>query len=589
MLKTILGLMLLVIPFLLLSRFQDKKKGFFYILSFLIFFHLTLAVITQSLGIFRYNIILVINIVLSFIAIFKTNWKIIKENLKNIKIDWILIFVILIVSIELFSVHFNYTGKISDINNLNQNLKEVKNMKYIYPYFSDEWAAVSLITYSIENKNLPFANPLWKNSYFPNLEFAFHSFLSEFFLLLNLNPLTSYVIFSAIAGILICFLVYFILRFNNIERFASAFSALSIPLIVNGGSLPGIWYLIPLTLGIISLLLSFIFMSLKDSKMILFSSFLTLIFYPPLFVLSIFSILFYFIFSQISIKNKIKYILIYFVICFIIVLILSFKLFLNPNLNAFNFITSKILYVNFTKDMFPDYAIWKVIPLFSLLFAIPALKKFKDKLWIFLPIAIGLDYWLLYSKVLWRFIIDYDRIVFTTSILIVLVSGFGMDYLINYINKFLNKRIIKILKTAILLIFLIFAFNYTLSISEKAEELKFYAYGKILNPSAPATVYLQKDDLDLFKNIKEKTFIAPPWKGLVIGVSTKNYPLETKPSTITNEILSYNKFMDLNCEKKKETASLYKIDYVYSSNFSCKYFIPIGKTNELLLYEFQNF
>jgi len=210
MIKIILGLIILLIPFLLTLKFQDRKKGFI------------TALITQFFGIFNYPIILSINILSGLIIILKTDFKELKEKIafKKIKIDFILIFVLIVVFIELFSVHFNYTGKISDIKNPYENLKEVKNMKYVYPYFSDEWVAVSLIKYSTETGKLPFVNPLWKNSYFPNLEFAFHSFLSEFFLILNLNPLTSYVFFAIIFGLLICFLVYFLLRFNKVGRFS---------------------------------------------------------------------------------------------------------------------------------------------------------------------------------------------------------------------------------------------------------------------------------------------------------------------------------------------------------------------------------
>ena len=182
MLKIVIGLILLLTPFLLIIRFEDKRKSFFYTLSFLIGFHLLVAIVTQFLGIFNYWVVIFINLILYAGILIKNDWKKLMLNIKLIKIDWIFVFVLIILFIELFSVHFNYSGKIAGIN----GVTEVKNMQYTYPYYSDEWSAVSFIKYSIESGKLPFANPLWHNGYFPNPEFAFHSFLSELFLLLDL-------------------------------------------------------------------------------------------------------------------------------------------------------------------------------------------------------------------------------------------------------------------------------------------------------------------------------------------------------------------------------------------------------------------
>ncbi len=609
MIKTILGLVLLLLPFLLVVKFQDRKKGFFCILAFFIFFHLITAIITQSLGIFNYPVILSVNIFSCLIIILKTNFKELKNLKENIKkIDliitksfgfvhgiWgepgkstqrllhkcsgfscVLIFILLVISLQLSQVHFNYTGKISDINN---DSVEVKNIRYIYPYFSDEWVAVSLINYSIEAGKLPLVNPLWKNTCFPNLEFAFHSFLSEFFLLLDLNPLTFYSVFSVIFGLLICFLVYSVLTFNKASRFASALSALSIPLITNSGNFLGIWYLIPIVLGLVCMLICFIFMSINEQKMVLFSSFLVLIFYPPAFIILSFALIPYFLLSD---KKPAENLFLYLSVCFSVAVILIFSI---KKFISLEFIISKLYYMNFTYNMIPDYSIWKIIPLFTIVFGILGLIKFREKIFLFLPALVGLAFWSLYSVILWRFAIGYERVVFITAVLIIIISGFGMDFAFNFLNKYINKKTIKILKIIIILIFLFSTVNYTSS--SKWESIKFSYNGKIINPMPPANIYLQEEDLKLFRNIKEKTFIASPWKGLVIGVAAKNYPIDSKHSAITNQIFSYEKFMKLNCEEKKEAALKYEIDYAYSKNFTCKYFKPIGESYEnLILYEF---
>ena len=121
----------------------------------------------------------------------------------------------------------------------------VENMNYGYPYLSDEWAAISFIEYSISSGKLPIVNPLWHNEAFFNLELGFHSFLSEIVLLLNLNPLTHYVFLNIFSGMIICLLVYFILRFSKIDVFSSAVACLLVSYIISGGNLPGLWTLIP--------------------------------------------------------------------------------------------------------------------------------------------------------------------------------------------------------------------------------------------------------------------------------------------------------------------------------------------------------
>lgn len=512
-----------------------------------------------------------------------------KQNLKRIKIDWMLIFLVIILFIQLYSVHYNYTGKIATIN----GIEEVRNARITYPYYSDEWGAVSLIKYSIESKSLAFVNPLWKNEYFANFEFASYSFLSGLFILFRLNPLTDYPVFSLFFGMLICILVYFILRLNNVKKIPAGIATLLVPYIVNSANLPGIWYLIPVTFGVVSLLLGFIFISLNNRKMILLAGFLTLIFYPPFFILYVIAVIFYFISEKISIKEKMKYLLIYFGLSLLIVLALLFWIFLNVGTQElFNILYSKIFYFSFTGNSIPDYSIWKVIPIPLLLLSVVGFVRcFIKKKWLSAPLLIGLIYWLAYSQIPWRFIIEYQRIVLISSIILVLFSGFGLDFLLELLNK--NKIIQKFnlvifLEIILLLSLAFFSFSYTNR--ENWSNLKLHLNsGEMISPSPPASKYLHEDDLILFQNISKNVFISPPWKGLVIGAATGNYPLDTKDATIGVDILKYSDFIDTNCINKKKLAIDYKIDYVYSSAFDCANFKFIGKSREgLYLYESVN-
>jgi hypothetical protein len=109
-----------------------------------------------------------------------------------------------------------------------------------------------------------------------------------------------------------------------------------------------------------------------------------------------------------------------------------------------------------------------------------------------------------------------------------------------------------------------------------------------LIPAPPINRYLHPDDLRLFAPYKGKRFISIPWKGLVIGVATKNYPLESKPSTLTNKTLRYQVFMNADCNLKQSLAKKYNIDLVYSSPFECPQgFKLLGISSEgFMLYQF---
>jgi len=70
MISFILGLMLLITPFLVVVLFKDKKIGFIFVLFCSILFHVILALATQMLGIFYYGIIIGVIFVADLILFF---------------------------------------------------------------------------------------------------------------------------------------------------------------------------------------------------------------------------------------------------------------------------------------------------------------------------------------------------------------------------------------------------------------------------------------------------------------------------------------------------------------------------------------
>lgn len=587
MIKTILGIILLLTPFLFLEKFENKRKGFVTILTLSIAFHTIIAIITQLIGIFNYPSILTINILAGITIILKTNYKKIDNQLTNFKINWPFASAFSIISIMLYHIHYKYTGTVSTLFQL---YSPIKNMRYIYPYFSDEWSAISSIKYSILTQKLPLANTLWYNSAFVNYFFAFHSFLSEIIILLNLNPLTNYIQLSFTSAILICLLTYIILREFNVSDFSAAISAIAICYITNGATLPGIWTLIPIILATICFLSSIFFMKTQNTKMILLTGIFTLLFYPPLVIFYIASLGAY-LFSIKTEKNKkIKLLLTFGISITIIALFFLLLIYLAFPNKMFEILFSKLFYMSLIDESIPKFTLWKIIPPTVLLLSVFGLfTETKKKTIIIFPIIIGYTYWIIYSFTYWRLVIEYPRIVIITSYLTVILAGFGIDYIIESLKEFeiiKKQNLILLFKIIILVTLLIFSFSYTQRTNWRGLIIENVKTGVIYDPAAPANQYLNQEDLEIFKEITNKNFLSIHWKGTTIGVATDNFPLDTKGATISSRILPYETFMAEDCDGKITLAKDKKIDYVYSTEFTCKRFEFQNKSSEgLYLYK----
>ncbi|MFZ4632070.1 MAG: hypothetical protein ACOYL8_02585 [Patescibacteria group bacterium] len=584
MLNIFFGLLLLFFPFLLVSLFKDRQKGFLSIFIFVLVFQIIISISTQFFHVFTYQTILIINSIaaLAVLLCLIINFK--KINYK-VSINWFLILAFCIIFFELYSVHYLYSGSISTVN----GYKDVKNQTFKYPYFSDEWVGVSLTNYSINNNSLPIVNPLIKNSEytsFPNIFLIFFSLLASLFMLVNISPLIGYSAFALITGLFICYLAYLFLIENKVGSFSAILASLGIPYIVNGQNLPGIWYLLPYIWGFVLFLICLIALSKKLRLLAWVSGTLSLLIYPPLLIFIIPTIIVEFLFDkETENKTKIKLLLVgSLLVLFVAVSIIGFQV--RNFSNLFQLISSYILYPALDNGI-PSFAIWNVIPLIFLPFIIFGLALIikKNKLFLLAPISIGLILWAVYSQSLYFFILNYERTVIISSILLVCLMAFSFDWLGEKLKKefsiFLRKDVVIFSKLVIILIFFIFAFRYTDNSDWAKMTLTIEQQGfkQSIQPLAPATVFLTEKEYKFFQKIKKANFISEPWKGLAIGAATGNYPLESKPSIIRSNFLSYNFFVGLGCIEKKNIAIEYKVRYVYSPFFDCQNFLKL-KTGE---------
>jgi len=634
MVTLILGLVLLVVPFVLMDLFSDKKKGFIYIFFFLFLFQTILAVLTQSFGLFYYKVVfgctLFADLVLLLIY-FTIRAKIKKKFSFSIaKIDWIIIAVAIISLLSLYQVHYNYTGKISLATDQGVSYHEVKNMVYSYPYFSDEWYAVSLVEGAIDNHSLPFKNVLAANVFFPNLELFFHSFIAEIILLLGLNPLLDYTILSIFLNTLIIILAYLFLRINNVSKLTAGVCSLLMLYITCGANLPGLWHLIPFNLGIMLFLASICFMKFNDTKATIASVILASLFYPPLIPFYFIGLL-VFLLCRIKIPKEnllkirtfrrsaphhtvqghasqepcfakeqlynLKIIFRGLLFLFFAALVFCIVLMFSPWKESINYIFSKIFFVSFVAPFMPKLGFYNIIPVPAFLLAAFGLYfVYKNKKWILLSeFILGAIFWFIYSFTVYRFFVEYGRVAVFTSIITVIISGFGLKQIEEYFKiKSEDKRIkiLKLAETTVLLVFLLLVPIYTRGENWRRLVAIDSARGLVAYPKSPANNYLTQDDLRIFKDIKNKRFLSVPWKGTVIGVATDNYPVLTKEGTIsifigTKDIL--NNFLEADCSGKKDIAEEFLLDYVYIDEFSCSGFEKMAESNEnFVLYKVKN-
>ncbi|MFA5155560.1 MAG: hypothetical protein WC453_03955 [Patescibacteria group bacterium] len=593
MFNTILGVVLLLFPFLLIFRFSDRWRGFLYILTADIAWHLTVALITQAFHIFSYPLILVIHSLLAVAVL----WALVGKNSRpdwQIKINWLAIAAFAIIIFELASVHYFYSGAVSSLRSQDNVARE----SYIYPYFSDEWVGVAFVKRAIASHSLPIVNPLidgfgYQN--FPNIFVAFFAFLAEIFLLLNLAPLTGYAILGIVFGALICWLVYVLLRNNQVGPLAATVGALCLPYITNGQNLAGIWYLLPLTGGLPLLLISLTAGTLKDKALAGASGLLAVIIYPPLVVFCLPAYLALLCFdAQERTAGKLRNIIYGAVALAAAAALVVFIQRANFGQLSGLFATY-LIYPSLTRGI-PSFAIWNIIPWIILPFAaIGLIRWWRERAWtLLIPIYIGLLLWIIYTRSLSVFIIGYDRTVVITSFLIVGAGAAGLDYLAKlaaerwpFLNQTTTRRQIALF---VLAIFLLLSWNYTQRDNWRRLILRTTVDGReiTVKPLAPATNFFTAEDRQLFGSLSHGRFLSNDWKGLVIGAATGNWPLNSKDSIVTNKLLDFGYFGSLDCADKYQQAVKYELGYVYSPAFDCPNFQLLGSSNEdLYLYHFQ--
>lgn len=580
MIKTIAGFILLSLPYFFIPFSRSPKKSLVLLLFFSLCAYSLSALFLQAFKLFSYQNILLSLVFFDLIFLF-----FLLKNGVNFKpkIDPYLVVVIFLAFFTLYQVHYNYTGKINLATDFVVNYHEVKNFKYPYPYFSDEWYAVLLINYAIKTGKLPLWDPI-NNIPFLNFEIFFHSLLSYLFLVLNLSPLHYYTLFTIFFNTLIILLLYLFFRINDLEKRASAVISLSALYITCGANLPGLWYLIPVNLGIIFFLIASCFLSLGLFKKTFLAFLFSALFYPPFAIFNFIA----FTVQYLILKSKKEKKVFLFILLSFILLALFFWLKIPADWKKT--ILNRLFYISFYgPETITHISFYQIIPLpIVLLGAISLVKISKSKLWLVATFFLTIIFWFFYSSTAKRIIIEYERNVFLSSLLLVMLSAFGWTELKNYLKKSFNiSMLFDWIEIGILVLFLLFIPFYTQRERWKNIIIENKKTGQVYHPKAPANNYLTQDDLNIFQDIRGKRFLSFPWKGTVIGIATENIPLVAKEGNLAvgnPEIIE--RFLKADCKEKLNLAKKMKIDYIYLFGFDCPGFEKINESKEgLVLYK----
>jgi hypothetical protein len=281
MIQLLVGVALWLFPYFLVVLFHDRLKGLVYVSVFSLAFSVSLALITQSAHIFVYPIIIAAHALVAVVVAV-----IIIRDRHSIKLErpglviLIPLLAFIVIGYELSSVHYNYTGMVDTSG----GIRFVAHDSYSYPLFSDEWVNASLARYSIEHQSLPSINPLVSGESYANLLTPFDSLIAELFLLLGLDPVSSFAVLVLVFGLLMSLAIYIFMRKLGIGTTPSSIAVMFIPFLAQSGNLPGIWFLLPYNIGLLAFVFMLIGIVMRRRILIITNAALSLIFYPPMMV-----------------------------------------------------------------------------------------------------------------------------------------------------------------------------------------------------------------------------------------------------------------------------------------------------------------
>lgn len=584
----ILSLFIASTATVLVFFFKDRYVGVATVVGGLIMLHTGVALVLQATGMFARPVV-----VGTHLLILAGFWYIMFRYRQYLHVPrrcvWhyvaIVVLALGIVSYQFYAVHFSYTG----IANTILGESYVAESAYPYPLFSDEWIAVAVATAAIDAQSLPFIHPFTGGAY-QNFLFTFHSLIAGVGVLFGGSLATFYVWLGIVVSVVTSALCFVFWRSVGVSIGVATLGMLIIPYVVGGSNLPMLWYLLPWNMGFVLMLTSFIFFARKHFLYGLIALGCSVVMYPPFIVLALF-ILAGVLFLCTPVVRKRAWIgLLLFTVGAPALFIISVALFTDVSLAAATgrFFSVLIRPIHSAFGSVPTFLPWHVLPFYMLPFAVYGVWITRRELrYVVFPVLLGVAMWLFNPLTNTTFFIDYHRVVAVTALLLLILAIVGLQAMWTQLGKrylFLTHHAVTpVLMAVILISFLLLAPSYTARDGWRAFTTTYYdAVQGFKTERAPAPVnrYVQPDDLEIFSMISNERFLAPGWKGLVLGTLTTNDPVFTKPSTITMKTVGYAAFLQASCEEKMAMLRKAKVGYVYAEKVNCPGFESIAESRE---------
>lgn len=592
---TMIGLLLLFAPFLLIFCFENHVRSAAYIFLGWISFHSTVSVVLLMSGSISNEMILGIHGIVAIAVLFYITkhtfpWKVFVRQ-------WICVAALCTVGISIFSLHAIYSGEIQAIGG-KQTYHHAQD--YSYPYYSDEWNAVILVQDAIEEKRLPTTHPFTEKP-FINFLFVFHSLITGWVLLLDIDPLHQFVFLPVLSSVLVAFVTYIFLYGVGVGRAVAALGSVLLLYITNGANFAGLWYLMPFIFSWIPFVIMMYGLMISESKIAWWGAILSFLLYPPFVVL-----LAPLMITNIVLHKKLltKKSCIYGFVSLIIFLLFLLSFGSSGDLTAaieraWSFIVRDNLLGGSFSHVIVIYNPFYIIPWPIMLLALVGVGvAIKQKYWpLLITLGVGLSMWIIYRFVSVVFIIEPARISMVTTFIIVMYAAIGFAYVLHVCRKkgwfICSQPSVRWGCYLLLMCFFLFTLmNYP--VRNPSDQLvarrTFSDSSRIVvhQPAEPINRYLHRDDIKIFGELSDERFLAPAWKGLVIAAATDNNPVYTKPSFFGIKKYSHEEFMRDSCDTRVEKFQKFSIDYVYTIPFDCDHFIEIERSAEgLVLYKFK--
>ncbi len=468
---------------------------------------------------------------------------------------------VVIIVFQIWSVHYNYSGNVI----FEKGSSYVNNSQITTPMFSDEWLVASYINKINETGGLPLNNPLTKDRAYPNTLFGFYSLAAGVNALFGFDPVFEfsllYIVFLLLFSVSFFYAIKAFISKHRQSTFIALLGVSMSFLIANSYSFAGLWTLIPITGGLIFLCFLIAGLHTKNRGLEYISFIGGMIVYPPLLIFTVPLLYLY--------DKKISKHYVYIITIVLIAIIGFLTTTGGQDIESVLKIIKRFIWRWVPGGSEYVVAPTMAIPLLILvasfggIWALAHKRQTHEERAFIKFFSFVILFWLLGAFFSREFVIGYPRAILVASLLLVVFACYAIDHIYQLHKGKISDILFSDLLVATMLLSSIYMFVWGLEAPRRELHSQKLIYEDLLN----------------FQYIKESRFLSTKWKGLVVGVATKNYPLSTKESIVAVNDVGYYSFMGAGCEGKMHIAEKKRIHYVYTDrSVECDGFRQIGFT-----------